>query len=115
MCFHEGDKMKFFLQFGCVLALGFSLTLTAAPAMAGEATEGFSACLVKSTSEADKKALVKWIFIAIAEHPDISAFATITETDKMESSKAVGMMMTRLVSEAWEVLLLQSFLNNPEY
>ena len=46
-------------------------TLLSPQARAGEAGDALSKCLSESTTTYDRRALVRWIFSAIAAHPDL--------------------------------------------
>lgn len=61
--------------------------LLAPQARAGEAGEALSKCLSDATTPDDRRALVRWIFSAIAEHPDLKEFTTIdaARRDQIES------------------------------
>jgi hypothetical protein len=71
-----------------VLAIVLSASFLLAPqARAGEAGEALSKCLSDATTPDDRRALVRWIFSAIAAHPDLREFTTIDAArhDQIES------------------------------
>lgn len=71
-----------------VLAAVLSASLLLAPqARAGAAGEALSKCLSDATTPDDRRALVRWIFAAIAVHPDLKEFTTMDAArhDQVES------------------------------
>lgn len=75
-----------------VLAILFASNLHAA----GE-TQTFSRCLVDALNGKERKALAKWIFFAIAAHPEIKPFSNATPEVIEESDKFVGALVSRLL------------------
>jgi hypothetical protein len=58
-------------------------------------------CLADSTSGRDRKDLAKWIFLAMAAHPEMKQHAGAgTAAAGVESSKAVAALVTRLLTDA---------------
>lgn len=68
-----------------------------APAMASPAAEAVSLCLTDSTTGKDRKDLARWIFLAMAEHPEIREFAKVPTAAGDESARAVASLFTRLI------------------
>ncbi len=66
---------------------------------AGTSVEDASTCLTDSTSGRDRKDLVKWIFLAISKHPEISSLASSGPADDEESNRRVGELFTRLIAD----------------
>ena len=56
--------------------------LPAAPAFAGQYADGFSKCLVSSTTSEDKQLLVKWIFAALGSHPALRELNGMTTAQR---------------------------------
>jgi hypothetical protein len=83
--------------------LGLLLAVAApAPAVAGPFTDKMSICLVSKTSAAEKNLLVKWIFAALATHPEVSAWSKVSpaEGDKLNQS-AAALLMTLLTDRCF--------------
>jgi len=55
-------------------------------------------CLVDSLDGKERKLLAKWIFFAIAAHPEIKQFSKMTEKDIEDTDKSVGALITRLLT-----------------
>ena len=85
--------MKTFL----VVASLLTGLVTFSPAQAGPYADDLSKCLVKSASPTDQKDLVRWIFAAIALHPDIRSMANISVEERTDINKTAGTLMVRLL------------------
>jgi hypothetical protein len=72
---------------------------TISPAIAGPYTDDLSRCLVEKSSTEDKTSLLQWIFVAMAQHPSVSAFTKITPDDVEKHNKAAGALFMRLLTE----------------
>ena len=69
-------------------AVAMSLAISA---QAGPYTDDLSKCLVNSTTESDRMALVQWIFSAAASHPAVKSIVSISE-EQMEMAKGDRML-----------------------
>ncbi len=54
-------------------------------------------CMSDNTTGKDRKDLARWIFVAIAAHPELKALAEPTPAMVESSQKAVGELITRLL------------------
>lgn len=70
-----------------------------APATANAQVAAAQACFSDSTSGRDRKMLGKWIFLAIAAHPEISRLSAATPAEKEQTSREFAELFTRLVTE----------------
>jgi hypothetical protein len=61
--------------------------------------EAAGTCLTDNTSGKDRKVLVKWIFLAISKHPDISDLASASPAAIEKANVEVGALYTRLIAE----------------
>ena len=75
-------------------ALQFALAFAASLAIAGPYGDEFTKCLVRSTTEADKNFLVKWMFAAMASHPEVKSMASIS------AEQADELLFQRLLTES---------------
>ena len=81
-------------------AIAVSLAMLAViPASATEYSDALSSCLADSTNGKDRKALVRWSFIAMAAHPDIRPMAAITNTTQDDVNKEMANLFTRLLTQ----------------
>jgi hypothetical protein len=84
-----------------VAGIVFSLTLaTVESAVAGPYVDAMSRCLVRSTSEADRSFLVKWMFATAAVHPAVKSIASITDAQRDELNKRAAKLLERLITES---------------
>jgi hypothetical protein len=82
-------------RFGAAILVVTSLI--ASPASAGVYADDVTRCLVKSSSETDQLALVKWIFAAMAQHPAIRDYASITTTQQAGLNQSMAGIVNRLL------------------
>jgi hypothetical protein len=78
----------------------FVVLFTASSALAGPYTDALSVCLADNTTGKERKELARWIFVAMAAHPEIKGMTTITDADRDQTSRFMGSLLTRLVSES---------------
>ena len=71
----------------CALVLAGAGLLGALPAAAGPYSDDLSKCLVRSTGDTEKRALVKWIFAAVALHPEVADIASVTPAQRTEMTR----------------------------
>lgn len=88
-----------------VLALALVTPLAAqAQAPSASAVQALSQCLADNTSGKDRKGLARWIFVAMASHPEIKQFAAPDlgqQTDAVHRDTAATFM--RLLTETCAV------------
>ena len=67
-------------------------------------TEGFDAlrtCVADNTTGKDRKDLAKWVFFAMAAHPEIRPYADAKVADAAdESARAMAALVTRLLTDS---------------
>lgn len=80
------------------IALSILLLLPAA-AFAQSPVQALASCLADSTSGKDRKDLARWVFLAMASHPEISKYAS-REAALVgdESNQATAALFTRLLA-----------------
>jgi len=72
----------------------------APPSVAGPYADDMAKCMVNSTSPADRSLFVKWMFAAIALHPDVSSMAVISAQQRDELNKNTAAMFQHLLLES---------------
>ncbi|MBB4842016.1 hypothetical protein HNP55_000511 [Paucibacter oligotrophus] len=90
--------MNFILK-PLALATVLSLTLFSVPASAATLTEQASTCLADSTNGKDRKDLARWIFLAMATHPEIKNLSAATPEAADQASKTAAALFSRLLAE----------------
>ena len=72
-----------------------------AAARAQSQSDALGTCLADNTTGRDRKDLAKWLFLAMAAHPEITAYAAPdTAAASTESAKTIGGLVTRLLTES---------------
>ncbi len=84
-------------NFMALLIIFLSVTVCISPVNAGELDLG--TCLVDSLTGKERKNLAKWIYFAIAAHPEMSSYSNIKQEDRVKIDKYVGTLVTRLLAE----------------
>jgi hypothetical protein len=69
-------------------------------AFAGPYGDDMAKCLVKAASPEDRVVFIKWLFAAIALHPDVASMATIAPQQRDEFNKRAGALFQRLLTES---------------
>ena len=85
--------MKSFAPF-CLALLSLGI---ATPAAAGPATDTLSTCLVQHTSPADRQVLVRWIFAAMASHPDVKDMSAVRPEVARKLNQDTGALFQELI------------------
>jgi hypothetical protein len=68
--------------------------------MAGLYTDDLSRCIVDSTSAEDRANLMKWMFVAMSQHPSVSSFSTVKPADLDAANKTIGQLFMHLLTES---------------
>jgi hypothetical protein len=69
-------------------------------AAAGPHVDELAQCLVRSTSDTEKNALVRWFFAAMAVHPEVRSLAAVSDAQRAELSKGAAKLLERLMTES---------------
>ena len=80
-------------------AVALGLLSLGSPAFAGVFTDDLSRCLVDKTTSDDKTALVRWIFVAMSQHPSVSSLIKVTPKDVLAHNQKAGELFMRLLTE----------------
>jgi hypothetical protein len=79
------------------ILLGLAATLMAGGAHAGPASDALGQCVVESTTGRDRVAFVRWMFGAIALHPQVASMSKVTPADNLNLAKETGALIDRLI------------------
>jgi len=83
--------------------LAGAATFTAAPsaqAATGVYTDTLTKCIVQSTSDADKRVVVTWVFSIIALHPDVQSMMTVSPEDREGANKKIANLFETLLTKS---------------
>jgi len=82
------------------IALATSALLGSPLALAGPAeTAAATRCLADNTTGRDRKDLARWIFLAMAAHPEIKEMSKASAAQQEQSQRAVAGLFSRLVGD----------------
>ena len=70
--------------------------------------DALSSCLSASTTDSDRIAFVRWMFMAMSKHPEVAELSRVTEQQRVEATRATASLIQRLLivdcrTEALEV------------
>jgi hypothetical protein len=74
--------------------------LGAGSSAAGPYSDDLAKCMVRSSTAADRAEFVKFLFSALAQHPDVSSMANISPQQMEAVSKASGELVQRLLLQS---------------
>lgn len=89
-------NLKFRLIAGVVAGVYLFIS---GPLIAGQYSNNLAKCLVKSTSMSERSDLIKWIFAAMASHPEVSALSNISAATRTDLNKKIAHLFVTLVAE----------------
>ena len=92
--------MKHFKASVACVALYLCAILLPGYAIAGPYGDDLAKCLVKSTTTADKRALVKWMFAIAAIHPDVESIASVTADQRDILNRGTAHLLERLLTDS---------------
>lgn len=77
------------------LALGLSLTNVAR----ADPSDDMARCFADSTTGKDRREMARWIFLAMAAHPDLRTLVPAADGPREASQKTFAQMVSRLMTE----------------
>ncbi|MCZ8293686.1 MAG: hypothetical protein O9312_09250 [Hylemonella sp.] len=83
-----------------IAALAVAGALGSVPATAGPYSDDLSKCLVRSTGDAEKRTLVKWIFAAVALHPEVADISSVTPAQRAEMTRNTAKIFEKLLADS---------------
>lgn len=66
---------------------------------AGPKADALANCLAENTTGKERKELARWVFIAMATHPDNKDLARLTDAARDDADVAVARLFTALLTE----------------
>lgn len=81
------------------ILMGLTLMGAAQYGVAAPTVDQLSECLVKSTTAADKTAVLQWTFAALSSHPDLKGFSAVSATQKEQLDKNLAGVLQRIIVE----------------
>ena len=83
--------LKKFISYLSIILISFNLN-----SFAGPFTDDFAKCLVTKTTAQEKTDLVKWIYVTISFHPQLSQMSNLTAKDVEMANVRVADYMTNV-------------------
>src|SRR5262245_39725652 len=77
-----------------------ALFALAGPCLAQSQTDVLARCLGDNTTGKDRKDLARWIFMAIATHPEMKDVSTASADEADRASRTMGTIVNRLLTES---------------
>lgn len=69
------------------------------PSWAGPAGDALGSCLADSTTGKDRKDLARWIFVALAAHPEIKALGNVSADARVDADQTMAALFTTLLTD----------------
>jgi hypothetical protein len=60
-------------------------------------TDALGSCFVASTTDADRVAFVRWMFMALSKHPEVADLTKITEAQREAGNRSTAALVQRLM------------------
>jgi hypothetical protein len=79
--------------------LAVALCGAASLASAGPTVDQLSQCLVKSTTAADKTAVLQWTFVALSSHPELKVYSNVSTEQKTALDQKLAQTLQRILVE----------------
>lgn len=71
--------------------------LEAGPAGAGPYSDDLAKCMIRTSTPADRAEFIRFLFSAMAQHPDVSSMANISPRQMEATLKGTGELVQRLL------------------
>ena len=84
----------------CTMLVGGLLCVQPTTVQAGVYSDDLAKCLVNKTTQKDQTDLLRWMFAAVALHPEVSDIVMLSEPKRAEMTKTVGKLFERLLTES---------------
>ena len=78
-----------------ILVCGWSVS-----ARAGSYADALSQCLIRSTTPADQKTVLRWAFATMALDPDVASMSAITPAQRASINQKAGALVTDLLARS---------------
>jgi hypothetical protein len=82
------------------ILIALAISSVGIPVYAGPSTDLLLTCLADNTTGRDRKELARWMFVAMAAHPEMRDLSNVTPASGDQASQSVALLLTRLLSES---------------
>lgn len=80
-----------------LIVAGLFAALTPGMARAGVYGDALGRCAVEASTQADRIALMRWVFMTVSENPGVSDLTSITPAAREANLRTVGEMFNRIM------------------
>ncbi|GAB4061402.1 hypothetical protein GCM10028811_23770 [Uliginosibacterium sediminicola] len=80
------------------VVLGALLSALAMPAQAGIFADDLARCMVRTTTEADRHAMLRWLISSISVHPVLKSMITVSAEQSKAANQDAALLMERLLT-----------------
>ena len=77
-----------------------SISAWSVAARAGSYADKLSQCLIRATTPADQKIVVRWAFATMALDPDVATMASVTPAQRAAINQRAGELVTNLLTQS---------------
>ena len=88
---------KKYARFCSAILVASALMGATQMASASVMVDNLSNCLVKATTDTDKKVVLQWTFVALSAHPDLKAYSQVTNEQKDALDKNLAQVLQRIL------------------
>ena len=81
------------------LAIAGLLALSA-PAVAGPSADALGRCAIGATTEADRTALIRWMFVSASANPAFADLSAVSDAKRDQSVRAAAAVFNRILLSA---------------
>lgn len=83
-----------------VLAVVLSIAGWPVLSRAGSYADALSQCLIRATTPADQKVVLRWAFATMALDPDVASMARVTAAERAAINRQAGSLVTSLLAQS---------------
>lgn len=83
----------------CLAGASTFIAAPSAQAATGVYTDTLTKCIVRSTTDTDKRLVVTWVFSIIALHPDVQNMMMVSVDDREEANKKIANLFETLLTK----------------
>jgi len=83
-----------------LLVLPILMCGSSVSARAGSYADALSQCLIRSTTPADQKTVLRWAFATMALDPDVASMSAITAAQRASINQKAGALVTDLLARS---------------
>ena len=76
------------------------MSVATTSSFAEPATQALGHCFTDNTTGKERKELARWLFTAMAAHPELQALSNVTPADREAASRTTAAIFTRLLADA---------------